>query len=92
MVLKSCSGDLRNMKHETVFQLIPMTTEAWQIRALVLNADECIGTFINPQIEVWQQVGLRRCALNAFSTADVRVLWAIGSEIRPARIVTPLSN
>lgn len=84
MVLKDCFNDLKSGKYETVFQFMATTTEAVQIRSLLLGANECLGTFVNPQIEAWQRVGLRKCALGTFSTASVTVLWGIAPQIRPA--------
>lgn len=84
MVLTDCLKDLQNKKYESVFQFMATTTEAVQIRSLLLGANECLGTFVNPQIEAWQRVGLRKCALGTFATASVVVLWGIAPQIRPA--------
>lgn len=84
MVLTDCLKDLTSEKYESVFQFMPTTTEAVQIRSLLLAKNECLGTFINPQIQAWQRVGLRKCALGTFSTASVVTLWGIAPQIRPA--------
>lgn len=47
---KSCQDDLKDGKLETVFSIMPTTTSAVQIRSLVLESDECIVTFFNPNI------------------------------------------
>lgn len=88
--LKSCSDDLNNKKFETVYQLIPMNTDAVQIRSLVLNGNECISTFENPNLEPWQRVGINRCTLDETFIADIKRLWAIMPEIRAAMVLLPV--
>ena len=88
--LKSCSDDLSNKKFETVYQLIPMNTDAVQIRSLVLNGKECISTFENPNLEPWQRVGINRCTLDETFIADIKRLWAIMPEIRAAMVLLPI--
>ena len=88
--LKSCSADLDSKKFETVYQLIPMNTDAVQIRSLVLNGKECISTFDNPNLEPWQRVGINRCTLDETFIADIKRLWAIMPEIRAATVLLPL--
>ena len=88
--LKSCSDDLNNKKFETVYQLIPMNTDAVQIRSLVLNGKECISTFENPNLEPWQRVGINRCTLDETFIADIKRLWAIMPELRAAMVLLPI--
>lgn len=88
--LKSCSDDLNNKKFETVYQLIPMNTDAVQIRLLVLNGNECISTFENPNLEPWQRVGINRCTLDETFIADIKRLWAIMPELRAAMVLLPV--
>lgn len=88
--LKSCSNDLDTKKFETVYQLIPMNTDAVQIRSLVLNGKECISTFENPNLEPWQRVGINRCTLDETFIADIKRLWAIMPELRAATVLLPL--
>lgn len=88
--LKSCSDDLNNKKFETVYQLIPMNTDAVQIRSLVLNGNECISTFENPNLEPWQRVGINRCTLDETFIADIKRLWAIMPELRAAMVLLPV--
>ena len=88
--LKSCSDDLNSKKFETVYQLIPMNTDAVQIRSLVLNGKECISTFENPNLEPWQRVGINRCTLDETFIADIKRLWAIMPEIRAAMVLLPI--
>ncbi|WP_289243014.1 hypothetical protein, partial [uncultured Campylobacter sp.] len=88
--LKSCSDDLNNKKFETVYQLIPMNTDAVQIRSLVLNGKECISTFENPNLEPWQRVGINRCTLDETFIADIKRLWAIMPELKAAMVLLPI--
>lgn len=88
--LKSCGDDLNNKKFETVYQLIPMNTDAVQIRSLVLNGKECISTFENPNLEPWQRVGINRCTLDETFIADIKRLWAIMPELRAAMVLLPI--
>lgn len=88
--LKSCSDDLNSKKFETVYQLIPMNTDAVQIRSLVLNGNECISTFENPNLEPWQRVGINRCTLDETFIADIKRLWAIMPELRAAMVLLPV--
>ena len=88
--LKSCGDDLNNKKFETVYQLIPMNTDAVQIRSLVLNGKECISTFENPNLEPWQRVGINRCTLDETFIADIKRLWAIMPELKAAMVLLPI--
>ena len=88
--LKSCGDDLNSKKFETVYQLIPMNTDAVQIRSLVLNGNECISTFENPNLEPWQRVGINRCTLDETFIADIKRLWAIMPELRAAMVLLPV--
>ena len=88
--LKSCSDDLNSKKFETVYQLIPMNTDAVQIRSLVLNGKECISTFENPNLEPWQRVGINRCTLDETFIADIKRLWAIMPELKAAMVLLPI--
>ena len=88
--LKSCGDDLSSKKFETVYQLIPMNTDAVQIRSLVLNGKECISTFENPNLEPWQRVGINRCTLDETFIADIKRLWAIMPELRAAMVLLPV--
>ncbi|MCR2065372.1 cytolethal distending toxin subunit A [Campylobacter helveticus] len=64
---KSCSKDLEEGALETVFSIMPTTTSAVQIRSLVLNSNECIGTFFNPNVPIEKRFGLKRCTFDPFS-------------------------
>ncbi|QCD45513.1 hypothetical protein [Campylobacter mucosalis] len=88
--LKSCADDLERGKFETVFQLIPTTTDAVQIRSLVLGGNECISTFENPELFPWQLIGIDKCQLRQGFNIGLPKLWAIMPENRPAKILTPI--
>ncbi|MEE3705568.1 hypothetical protein V2I29_08325 [Campylobacter sp. CX2-8023-23] len=88
--LKNCIGDLDRKKFETVFQLIPLLSDAVEIRSLVLGGKECISTFFNPNLEPWQRVGILKCELREGFGVDLPKLWAIMPEIREAAILQPL--
>lgn len=61
---KSCQDDLKDGKLETVFSIMPTTTSAVQIRSLVLESDECIVTFLNPNIPIQKRFGIAPCTLD----------------------------
>lgn len=88
--LKNCIGDLDRKKFETVFQLIPLLSDAVEIRSLVLGGKECISTFFNPNLEPWQRVGILRCELREGFSVDLAKLWAIMPEIREAAVIQPI--
>ncbi|MEE3745271.1 hypothetical protein [Campylobacter porcelli] len=88
--LKNCIGDLDRKKFETVFQLIPLLSDAVEIRSLVLGGKECISTFFNPNLEPWQRVGILKCELREGFGVDLPKLWAIMPEIREAAVLQPL--
>lgn len=88
--LKNCIGDLDRKKFETVFQLIPLLSDAVEIRSLVLGGKECISTFFNPNLEPWQRVGILRCELREGFSVDLAKLWAIMPEIKQAAVIQPI--
>ncbi|WP_086304125.1 hypothetical protein [Campylobacter devanensis] len=88
--LKNCIGDLDRKKFETVFQLIPLLSDAVEIRSLVLGGKECISTFFNPNLEPWQRVGILRCELREGFSVDTSKLWAIMPEIKAAMVLLPV--
>lgn len=90
--LKNCFADLNNKKFETVFQLIPLLSDAVEIRSLVLGGKECISTFFNPNLAPWQRVGILRCELREGFSVDLPKLWAIMPEIREAAVIQPIDE
>ena len=89
-MLKNCFADLNKKKFETVFQLIPLLSDAVEIRSLVLGGKECISTFFNPNLEPWQRVGILKCELREGFGIDTPRLWAIMPEIREAAVIQPI--
>ncbi|WP_086228830.1 hypothetical protein [Campylobacter sp. P0109] len=88
--LKNCIGDLDRKRFETVFQLIPLLSDAVEIRSLVLGGKECISTFFNPNLEPWQRVGINRCELREGFSVDTSKLWAIMPELKAAMVLLPV--
>lgn len=74
---KSCQDDLKDGKLETVFSIMPTTTSAVQIRSLVLESDECIVTFFNPNIPIQKRFGIAPCTLDPIFFAEVNELMII---------------
>ncbi|EAH4642407.1 TPA: relaxase/mobilization nuclease domain-containing protein [Campylobacter jejuni] len=77
---KSCQDDLKDGKLETVFSIMPTTTSAVQIRSLVLESDECIVTFFNPNIPIQKRFGIAPCTpeqahKNAVELAEHTKAW-----------------
>ncbi len=84
---KSCQDDLKDGKLETVFSIMPTTTSAVQIRSLVLESDECIVTFFNPNIPIQKRFGIAPCTLDPIFFAEVNELMIITP---PLTAATPL--
>lgn len=74
---KSCSIDLQKEEMETVFSIMPTTTSAVQIRSLVLNSNECIKTFYNPNIPIHKRFGIGPCILDTALFADLNELMIL---------------
>lgn len=74
---KSCSIDLQKGEMETVFSIMPTTTSAVQIRSLVLNSDECIVTFYNPNVPIEQRFGLDFCTIDPVFFAELNELMIL---------------
>ncbi|AJC93147.1 cytolethal distending toxin, subunit CdtC [Campylobacter subantarcticus LMG 24377] len=74
---KSCSLDLQTGELETVFSIMPTTTSAVQIRSLVLNSDECIITFFNPNVPVEYRFGLGTCTIDPAFFAELNELMIL---------------
>lgn len=84
---KSCSLDLEKGELETVFSIMPTTTSAVQIRSLVLNSNECIGTFENPNVPIEKRFGLKRCIFDPFSVALPNELMIITPALIKASVL-----
>ncbi|MBM0636748.1 RICIN domain-containing protein [Campylobacter bilis] len=84
---KSCSDDLAKEELETVFSIMPTTTSAVQIRSMVLNSDECMKTFYNPNIPIQERFGIGPCILDTALFANLNELMILTPAITNA---TPL--
>lgn len=73
--LKSCRGDLSDEKLETVFSIIPTSAGAVQIRSLVLDSDECLSAFDNPNVPIENRFGILPCGLDSFFFIDTAQLF-----------------
>lgn len=71
---KSCQGDLKDGKLETVFSIMPTTGPAVQIRSLVLGGGECIVTFFNPNVPIENRFGIQTCTLDSALFLDLNEL------------------
>lgn len=74
---KSCSKDLEEGALETVFSIMPTTTSAVQIRSLVLDSNECIVTFFNPNVPIEKRFGLGECTLDPLFFAETSELMIL---------------
>lgn len=83
---KSCSDDLKDGKLETVFSIMPTTSSAVQIRSLVLNADECINTFFNPNVPIENRFGIQRCTIDRTLPLDLNELMFFSPPLTKATI------
>ena len=81
MVLKDCQKDYDSGEFETIFQLIPPTSCAMQIHSLLLNTNECLGTYENPNVDIRDRVGLVRCVLEYFVGIEPKQLFMFASSL-----------
>lgn len=84
---KSCSGDLKDGKLETVFSIMPTTSPAVQIRSLVQGGEECMVTFFNPNVPIENRFGIQPCTLDPALFLDLNELMFFSPPIIQA---TPL--
>ncbi|TQR31884.1 toxin [Campylobacter sp. MIT 99-7217] len=87
MVLKDCKKDYESGEFETIFQLIPTTSGAMQIRSLLLNTDECLGTYENPNVDIHDRVGLVRCVLEFFVGIEPKQLFMFSPPLNQANVI-----
>lgn len=85
LTTKSCLQDLQSEKLETVFSLIPVGNGAVQIRSLVLNSDECLSAFENPNIPIEKRFGITPCTLDFFLIIDPSELFFFTPALTKAR-------
>lgn len=86
---KSCNADLDSKKYETIYTIIPTTTPAVQIRSFVLNKDECMTVFNNPQLPKGRGIGIRPCDVDSLFSIDLDNLFLINPPIRDAVLINP---
>lgn len=89
LVLKDCKQDYDSGEFESIFQLIPTTSGAMQIRSLLLKTNECLGTFYNPNVPIQDRVGLVRCVLEFFVGIDTKLLFAFTPPLTEAKVIKP---
>ncbi|MGP1560990.1 MAG: toxin [Helicobacteraceae bacterium] len=85
--LKNCKQDYESGEFETIFQLMPTTTGAVQIRSLVLKTDECLGIFTNPSVSILDSVGLVGCVMDDFFTVETARLFVFTPSLSGASVV-----
>lgn len=86
---KSCNDDLKSKKYETLYTIIPTTTPAVQIRSFVLNKNECMTVFNNPQLPRGRGIGIRPCDVDSLFSVDLDNLFLINPPIRDAMLINP---
>lgn len=86
---KNCDDDVNTGKLETVFSIIPTLTDAVQIRSLVLDSDECIGIFDNPQLSGGRAFGIIPCDFDPIFTISLRVLLVFSPPYESSKVITP---
>lgn len=86
LALKNCEDDIKTQSFESIFSIIPTSTGAVQIRSLLLETNECLSAFNNPNIAIEDRVGLVPCILEFFSI-DVEQLWFIAPPLGGASVI-----
>lgn len=86
---KSCNEDLLSKKYETLYTIIPTTTPAVQIRSFVLDKNECMTVFRNPQLPRGRGIGIRPCDVESVFFVDLDNLFLINPPIRDAALINP---
>lgn len=83
---KDCKKDIEEKKWETIFSIMPTNTGAVQIRSLVLNKNECISVFHNPQLPRGRDFGINPCDLRALVLIDLKRLLVIAPPLGPSTL------
>lgn len=86
---KNCNEDLDSKKYETLYTIIPTTTPAVQIRSFVLDKNECMTVFNNPQLPRGRGIGIRPCDVDSLFSVDLDNLFLLNPPIRDARLINP---
>ena len=87
LAFKDCKKDYESGEFETIFQLIPTSSGAIQIRSLLLNTNECLGTYQNPNVDVHDRVGLVRCVLEFFVGIEPKQLFTFAPPLGQANVI-----
>ena len=86
---KPCNADLDSKKYETLYTIIPTTTPAVQIRSFVLDKNECMTVFNNPQLPRGRGIGIRPCDVDSLFSVDLDNLFLLNPPIRDAMLINP---
>ncbi len=87
LALKNCKQDYDSGEFETIFQIIPTSSGAMQLRSLVLKTNECLGTFENPNVPIEDRVGLVRCVLEFFVDIEPKQLFVFSPPLSEAKVI-----
>lgn len=87
--IKSCLADLQSGKLESVFSIIPTSSGAVQIRSLVLDSNECLSMFDNPQIPEYKRIGILPCTLDFDTYIDTTQLFFLTPQLMRASALKP---
>ncbi len=82
---KSCKDDIQSGAFESVFSLIPTSSGAVQIRSLVLEANECLSAFENPNVPIEKRFGIQPCSLDFDFLIDTSELFFLSPTLVEAR-------
>lgn len=83
--LLSCTQDVQGGLFETVFSLIPTPDGAVQIRSMVLEKNECLTAFENPNVPIEKRFGIQPCSLDFDFLIDTSELFFIAPMLVEAR-------
>lgn len=89
LAIKSCLADLKSGKLETVFSIIPTSSGAVQIRSLVLDSNECLSMFDNPQVPEYRRIGIMPCSLDFDFYIDTAELFFFTPPLTRASALKP---
>lgn len=87
MALKDCVSDYESGEFESIFQLIPTTSGAIQIRSLLLGTNECLGAYDNPNVDIHDRIGLVRCVLEYYVAIPSKQLFSFSPPLGQANVI-----
>lgn len=87
LALKDCKSDYESGEFESIWQLIPTNFGALQIRSLVLNTNECLGIFSNPNVNILDSVGLVDCIIDDIFSVDIAQLFVLTPQLSSAVVI-----